>query len=902
MSLNVGVFSEFRNGITASQYTNKPAEVKQEVKNTTAVDKDGKNIETTPALSKKDKVISTIKTVAPIAVPLIAIPITAGITYKLSNKNIKGLKNEISALTKEVANLKILNEQSSSALTQNIRQQADAATKSNAQIWAALLAVAGIGGSYKAGQMSSEEKDGIASKIESRVNTMERNSQEALSGANQALASTGKSLGKKYTQQYAGIPLLVNKGIKNRDDKKYAQALKSIRSEGVTHLFDAPHVNPITKENPAIWSVTCEFAPVKEGGLGSVPVEIQNNFTKLGVQTPSFVPMYQEDGTANFREENGNYFYTYGNKEFKLDKVASFKMDTYRNGDTRTEDVEIFVHNTVDKDSNPKQLIFIKNDNYFDGTIYQPGDKTEEEEKFAVFSKAVYEFAKVKEDIKSIKSLNIYNRELFDSIPSPDALILNDWQAAPIAALARYKAPMENAHSQLSDEAAQKLQNMNIITIGHNAMHQGSTRNNNDDSQKTQSTSNILNTLFDTYAMDIVSNAKTGASQSNPSDWGLRNLDNVLVMNENDVWQSHTNFLNMGICLSDYFCPVSKNYTEELVSDEHPELAGELRWAMNVKKQHGGVVGIVNGNDFNNLSIEAKKKSIKDQTGLDFKTYNKQSDISEVMKARTENKIVFYNNFMKPFSNKNDENNQSEEVNNIRKLTSKLECVDGNTPVKFPDLSDDELANTPVISSVGRLVSQKGIPVMTDAIAMLMENWEKDFPGKNKPIFYIAGQDGENGVQKEYIKSFRDNKISKDDANRIIFAHGFAPMAAITAASDFFLLPSMFEPCGLTQGESLAVATPVIGSAVGGIVDTVNRNGKVNGILTTKNKPVTAEEFYKALKEGLTIYFNDPAKYQNMVKDALAEDFSWIQPGKKGPCIDYLELIGKDRESLPEVA
>ena len=39
-----------------------------------------------------------------------------------------------------------------------------------------------------------------------------------------------------------------------------------------------------------------------------------------------------------------------------------------------------------------------------------------------------------------------------------------------------------------------------------------------------------------------------------------------------------------------------------------------------------------------------------------------------------------------------------------------------------------------------------------------------------------------------------------------------------------------------------------------------------------------------------------------MVKDSLAEDFSWIQKGKQGPVFDYLDKIGFDRTLLPDVA
>ena len=838
---------------------------------------------------KKEKFIQTAKVVAPIAVTAIAIPVTAAITYKLATKNTNALKSQISSLSSQVENLtatlgddiaklKDAGVQTDKVL-KALKSQTTKNTKDNAQIWSALLAIGGLTGTYKAGKLSQADKEEITSKVSQRVNNIDNRSSNAVDTANRAMSSKTSSLSGKYIADLNGIHLLTNNDTMSRNSVKYEAALKQIQDAAPKYLYSSPSIKPITSENPAVWSVTSEFAPIKEGGLGSVPVEIQNNVTKLGVQIPTFIPMYQRKGTASLIQEDGKYTYNYKGKEFKLEKAASFKVDSYQNGKPKSENVEIFVST-----DNGKQLVFVKNDSYFDGTIYQTTNKTEEPEKFAFFSKAVYEFAKAKADECSVKGLNIENREVFDSIPAPDAFVLNDWQASPIAALARYKAPMENAHGQLSDDASKKLSNINIITIGHNAMYQGSTRNNNDNAQRTEATTNILNTLFDTYAYDIVSNANTNATKTNPTDKGLENLDNVLVLNKQDSNANHTNLLNMGICLSNYFHPVSENYAKELISSEHPDLAGELQWSLTQKSKAGSVVGIINGNDFNNLSIEAKKETIKKQTGLEFATYNKESNITDIMNARLENKKKFYNEFMIPFT----------ETKGSGNLVS-----EGTT--NLPKLSDEEIAKTPIIASVGRLVSQKGIGIMSDAIKMLLDNWETNFPGKNKPIFYIAGSDGEGGVHANNLKDLKANRLSQEDSNRVVFANGYAPMPAITGASDFFLLPSVFEPCGLTQGEAFALATPVIGSAVGGIVDTVNRDGKTNGILTNKDEKLTAESFYKAMKQGLEVYFNNPEQYQKMVKDSLEEDFSWIQKGKQGPVYDYLDKIGIDRNNLPDV-
>ena len=847
-----------------------------------------KRIEEKP-VTKKEKAINALKSVAPIVLPLAAIPVTALITYKISAKNVSSLKGQISDLSAEVSKLKELTETQADKLTKNIKNN----KKNMTQLWSAVIGIAGLGGAYKAGKLSDDDKKEISGKAEGKVN-------EAFTKASQALSSTVNSLNRKYTKNLNGIVLLNTSDQLNVNMDAYKKAIKTIETAAPQRLYSEPNVKPIDNPNPTLWSVTSEFAPVKEGGLGSVPVELQNNMTKLGVDVPTFIPMYQQRGLATLRNENGKYIYTYKGREFPVEKAASFKLDTYQDGKSKTEDVEIFI-TSLGKEENgmDKKLIFIKNDTYFNGTIYNTNEKTEEPEKFAFFSKAVYEFAKAKEDKSSIKGLEITNNQAFDSIKAPDGLILNDWQASPIAALARYKAPLESAYKQLSPDAAKKLSEMRIITIGHNAMYQGSTQNNNDDMQRYTATSNILNTLFDNYAYDIVAHAETGASKTDFSDEGLKNLDNVLILNSHDSKNNHTNLLNMGICLSDYFHPVSENYAKEIISDEHPELAHELRWALTQRDKSNSLVGIINGNDFANLNIEAKRDTMAKLTGFESKTYNKKSTTKEIMQARAYNKRSLYNEFMLPFTMQNAEK-PSEKVKKVKDITTRFEFVDPTGKMVLPQLTNEELAQTPILSSAGRLVSQKGVKMMCDSIKMLYENWDVDFPGKPKPIFYIAGQDGEGGKQRAFIEQLK-KELPQEDSDRVIFGHGFAPMQSVMASSDFFMLPSLFEPCGLTQGESFALATPVIGSAVGGIVDTVNRNGKKNGVLTDQTKPLDSENFYEAMKEGLSIFFDEPEKYQSMVRDAIDEDFSWIQKGKQGPVYDYLDRIGIKRESLPDV-
>ncbi len=823
----------------------------------------------------KNKVMDYILKYSGIAA-IAGIPITAVIMHRVNVKSMSKLTGELSNLKDAITNNKVVVEE---------------AKKGNVALWSALSAFAGISISELLGSKKdiseiteTQLQQEITQKATERMQTFQNDINDAKSTASNAqnTADYAKNINEKgalhtkYLDTVHGFRLL--KGVDKKggfNQAKYDEAITKIQNSAINHIHgEAQKTKAPLKKGDTVWSITSEFAPIKEGGLGAVPVDLQNNFEALGIKTPTFVPMYQKNGFSSLKQVNGNYTYNYSGTTFKLDKVADFKVHSYKLHDSKDEPVEVFIStektDAKGRTTKTPPLVFIKNDEYFNGTIYSRTAKSEEPEKFAFFSKAVYEFGKAMLDQNSVKGLNIINQEKLEEIGAPKGLVLNDWQAAPIAAMARYKAPMENAYGGLKDSAAAELSDMRIITIGHNAQYQGYTHLDNDYVQKVEVSENILNTLFDNFASDIVRNATTKSPHEA--------LSNAVVMNP-DSGDRHVNLLNMGVCLSDYFAPVSKNYAKELVED--PGKSSYLQWAIEERDKHGTLVGIINGNDINNINIISKQKFIQDKTGVSFQTYSNNAPMEEVLNARFENKKALYNEYIKPFTTG-------------AKQDKLLENV-GTT--KLPELTDEEINKTPIISYAHRLVDQKGVDILTDSIKTLYENWDKDFNGQPKPIFYLAGEDGEGGQKRALIEKLKQ-ELKPEDSNRVVFAHGFAPNPALMSATDFFLMPSKFEPCGLTQSEAFAMGTPVIATATGGIVDTVIDSGEnQTGILT---KDISGEGFYKAMKEGISKFLNDKPSYNKMVMNSLHQDFSWIAPNRQGPIYDYLELFGMDRNSLPE--
>ncbi len=880
VSFGSDLLKEFGNNVVSAQPSAKPAESAnvQQVPAGTNLEQTPKKdtfVNSTEQNNPKSKVMDYLLKYSGIAA-IAALPITAVVMHKIDMKNIKKLVSKNEELVKQLSDL--------SSKIADGKEIVTKVEKSNAGVWTALAAFAGVSFADLIGSKSNKNDVNdeqlhkeIAQRAADKINTLESVAYNAQNTADYAKNINEKgALHTKYLENVNGFRLL--KGVDKKggfDQGKYKEAIARIQNSATQLIHgELQKSKAPLKKGDTVWSITSEFAPIKEGGLGAVPVDLQNNFEALGIKTPTIVPMYQKNGFASLKYENGEYTYNYSGTVFKLDKVAEFKVHSYKLHDSKDEPVEVFVStkklNNQGKEINTPPLVFVKNDEYFNGTIYSRTAKSEEPEKFAFFDKAVYEFAKSMYDPNSVKGLHIHNREKLEEIGKPNGFVLNDWQAAPIAALSRYKAPMENAYGGLEDNAAKALSDMRIITIGHNAQYQGYTHIDNDYVQKVEVSENILNTLFDNFAADIVHNANT----KSPHDA----LSNVTVMNP-DSGDRHVNLLNMGICLSDYFAPVSQNYAKELVKE--PEKSSYLQWALEERDKSGTMVGIINGNDIKNININGKQKFILDKTGVNFKTYSTDSTEEEILSARAENKAAFYNEFFRPFSSG-------------KKVVDKLENA---FKTELPSLSDEEIEKTPIISYAHRLVDQKGVDILADSIKKLYENWDSDFKGQPKPIFYIAGEDGEGGKKRELLEKLHQ-ELKPEDTNRVIFASGFAPNPAIMAATDFFLMPSKFEPCGLTQSEAFAMGTPVIATATGGIVDTVNAEGEdQTGILT---KDINSEGFHKALKEGISTFFNDKQKYNKMVMNSLKQDFSWIQPGRKGPIYDYLELFGVDKSTLAE--
>ena len=98
----------------------------------------------------------------------------------------------------------------------------------------------------------------------------------------------------------------------------------------------------------------------------------------------------------------------------------------------------------------------------------------------------------------------------------------------------------------------------------------------------------------------------------------------------------------------------------------------------------------------------------------------------------------------------------------------------------------------------------------------------------------------------------------------------------IYAGSDILMMPSIYEPCGLSQLIALRYGTLPIVRNTGGLIDTVF--DQINGF--TFNEP-TAEALHKAMERAFICWRSDPFKWKMLMQNAMKAPFNWEESAKK---------------------
>ena len=170
-------------------------------------------------------------------------------------------------------------------------------------------------------------------------------------------------------------------------------------------------------------------------------------------------------------------------------------------------------------------------------------------------------------------------------------------------------------------------------------------------------------------------------------------------------------------------------------------------------------------------------------------------------------------------------------------------------------------ASLPLFGGIGRLAEQKGVEIMLGALEEMLRTTMQ---------FVVVGN-GAPAFQRAYQELAR--RYPSQVGVRIGFDEGLSHR--IEAGSDFFLMPSRFEPCGLNQMYGLRYGTIPIVRITGGLDDTVidvrENAGNANGI---KFSEYSATALAKGIRKALALFERPAALYQ-FRQNAMAADFSW---------------------------
>jgi starch synthase len=189
------------------------------------------------------------------------------------------------------------------------------------------------------------------------------------------------------------------------------------------------------------------------------------------------------------------------------------------------------------------------------------------------------------------------------------------------------------------------------------------------------------------------------------------------------------------------------------------------------------------------------------------------------------------------------------------------------------ELGLENSTDLPLLGMVTRLTGQKGLDLVQQVLPEMI--------GRRRLALAVLGS-GESRYEQFF------HSLQHTWRDRVCFFRGFNERLAhwIEAGSDLFLMPSLFEPCGLNQMYSLRYGTPPIVRRTGGLADSVQQfepdNGEGTGIVFND---YDAAGLRWAINYALRLY-QDKRTWRKLMQNGMAMDYSWKKQGQV-----YLDLF-----------
>ena len=178
----------------------------------------------------------------------------------------------------------------------------------------------------------------------------------------------------------------------------------------------------------------------------------------------------------------------------------------------------------------------------------------------------------------------------------------------------------------------------------------------------------------------------------------------------------------------------------------------------------------------------------------------------------------------------------------------------------------------PIVAYVGRLDTQKGVHLIRHALFYSLQHGAQ---------FVLLGSSPELGINNEFWHLKHELNENPDCHLEIGYDEELAHL--IYAGADLVVVPSLFEPCGLTQMIALRYGTVPIVRAVGGLVDTVFDRDYSDRPVEERNGYVFHQADFagleSAMQRAIGLWNHHPEEFLQLIRQGMGYDFSWNRPG-----------------------
>jgi starch synthase len=184
-----------------------------------------------------------------------------------------------------------------------------------------------------------------------------------------------------------------------------------------------------------------------------------------------------------------------------------------------------------------------------------------------------------------------------------------------------------------------------------------------------------------------------------------------------------------------------------------------------------------------------------------------------------------------------------------------------------------------VLLSIGRVVDQK-VPLFLEPVKSHPTALQAILEGLGPGSLFIMLGNGDERLEEQLVDIAAKT-------NNFLFLRGYAELlsAPLYSSADLFLMPSSFEPCGISQMLSMREGCPCVVHAVGGLKDTVE-HGRTGFVFEGSTMTEKASNFVQCVLDAVSLKREKPSQWRKICSNAAAIRFSWPRAAKR-----YMETL-----------